>query len=671
MKILICAGDLSEKLLKSVSKKKANAISIACNRSILEVLQQAINNGLNYDKLAILGFALDNLPDKDVSSVFTAIKEIAYTLPASKEIVIINKNGKDRDLSLEYFRQLKGLPTVRFIGVQALNVSKLMDYITGNIQQEEDEAFIKLREKNKAFGQVPQMIEMDKTGVNTRTAVGRDIENKRSESTQQGASEVPRRGNGFYQIESHGAQQKQSNRSNISLGATQLDAISGSIKELQMPDLSGIEMAGRNKNLEPPVRDSTQREAIGFSYEQPSVALDDLTEDKEWEEDSKDLKEGNEWEEVGKDLAEDLTEDNEWKEDGKDLAEESNKDFEVQESTQEKSSLLKKMFRRKQASESIENINQGKKPPEETTNFSKQSKEYAMKETASTKSKAPKTGKPSPKFKMNRSKIEEMLKRQKVITITGNERSGKSGIIANLGMMANTCGIKTLIIDMDFYGRGQSLYFPQDINPEESFYTNGVANALRSPYNYTDYIWNIDANLDILGLDISVGDIKSYEDSIGSDKLRDLLSNTRTAYDLILIDMPYKYVNKFDSINSISDRIGFVTENDISSLVGIVNKMQPEVFNTLTDYQLFRSKCGFIINKYNTTCTIGENLIEPSNLTLYLDDIINGYDFNKHPVYGCLETVDNFNKQLDGGTLLAENSGFDQLFFDMLYCFYL
>lgn len=274
------------------------------------------------------------------------------------------------------------------------------------------------------------------------------------------------------------------------------------------------------------------------------------------------------------------------------------------------------------------------------------------------------------KLKKIDDKVAEMLKRQKIIVVTGNERSGKSGTIANLASVAQSVGMRTLVLDLDFYGRGMCLYFPQDINPEENYFTNGISNAMRSPYSASDFTWRISDYLDILGLDVSVCNVKTHEDTLNSAKLSDLLSNIRLQYDLILIDLPFKYINKFNSCLSVADRIVYLTENDPSSLINIVNNINPEKFDNFVDYQLFRTKCGFVINRYNENGCLSSNVIEPHNFTLFLDEITEGLEFYKYTVYGTIQDIPNYCRQQDSGVLLCAYEGYDKIFFDMLYCLY-
>lgn len=267
-------------------------------------------------------------------------------------------------------------------------------------------------------------------------------------------------------------------------------------------------------------------------------------------------------------------------------------------------------------------------------------------------------------------KCSEMQKRAHTFFITGDRRSGKSGTTANLGMIGATAGLHTLIIDLDLKGRGMSLYFPQDINPEDNIYTASISNALRSPHMIKDYTWEVNPLLDVLGLDLTIDDPDLHIKSLTDQKIQMLLAEAHTKYDLILVDFPFDMLVQFGTVLTQCDRLAYVTENDVGSMVNIINLISPGVFNASVDYHMFRSKLGFILNRYNPNHTMHESVIEPQYFTLMLNNLVEDGEWAKYPIYGTVEELKTYSKQMDNGMLLCNSKGFDELFFEMLYCMY-
>lgn len=267
-------------------------------------------------------------------------------------------------------------------------------------------------------------------------------------------------------------------------------------------------------------------------------------------------------------------------------------------------------------------------------------------------------------------KCSEMQKRAHTFFITGDRRSGKSGTTANLGMIGATAGLHTLVIDLDLKGRGMCLYFPQDLNPEDNIYTASISNALRSPHMIKDYTWEVNPLLDVLGLDLSIDDPDLHIKGLTDQKIQMLLAEAHTKYDLVLVDFPFDMLVQFGTVLTQCDRLAYVTENDVCSLVNIINLISPGVFNASVDYHMFRSKLGFILNRYNPNHTMHESVIEPQNFTLMLNNLVEDGEWAKYPIYGTVEELKTYSKQLDNGMLLCNSKGFDELFFEMLYCMY-
>ena len=105
-------------------------------------------------------------------------------------------------------------------------------------------------------------------------------------------------------------------------------------------------------------------------------------------------------------------------------------------------------------------------------------------------------------------------------------------------------------------------------------------------------------------------------------------------------------------------------------MVNIINLISPGMFNASVDYHMFRSKLGFILNRYNPNHTMHESVIEPQYFTLMLNNLVEDGEWAKYPIYGTVEELKTYSKQMDNGMLLCNSKGFDELFFEMLYCMY-
>lgn len=652
MRVIICAGEKTDAISKYLRGK--SSLMIDSIDSVLDAITRIENGGFVVDKVVVFGFALDQLDSEEaIATVFESLAKIANEIADTKEILIVNKGAKGRNYDKLFFKYLQGIQRARFDDSEQVSMRDIEQIISGSISSEAAEpGGIQLKAKSSMrggssvnpkskkkplfnFGSKKSKVELPQSeGAKSQKSNGRAPIETVQMAEVPGRSEIDRR------------EEDQS----ISFGSVRSEALD--VLETSNPGTS---------------RPIPQIETVVDTPEEGADDYGCFTDEPgapEHMPESELRKDFQADEPIGAESVKRGTVPDKKQRTGKVKAAPPEKKRENQTRASKTSKPVK-------SKGSLMDIFSSKsKPPK--ASVGRRGKEPEDDAEEAPESKPQKSRMPdSGIFKPDKAKIAELQKRSKIILVTGNARAGKSSTVANLAYVAQALGLSTLILDMDFRGRGMSLLFPQEINPEENYYTCSISNAIRSPYAYEDFLWEITDNLGILGMDISVGDIAMHEAVVTGAKLSELLSTVRTSYDLILIDMPIYHLKKFGSAISLADRIAYVTENDVASLVNIINNMGQDAFETIVDLQIFRSKCGFIINRYNPTSTLSDNIIEPDNLTLFLDRISDEGEYSRYPVFGTVEEIPNFSKQMDGGYLLCESNGFDRVYFDMLYCLYM
>ena len=640
MKVVICAGEKTDHICNYLKAK--SSLSIEPIQSVLDAISRIESGGFIADKVVIFGFALDNVvEDKDLDDVFDSLTQIASEAIDNKELLIVNRGARGRDYDRYFFKYMQGLSHARFDRSPELVMRDLERIISGSSSARDEQPSLTLPKKEKIEVAGEQKKEK-KGGLAGFFGKKRGIEIPNGEQSdkksvkQEKKSPEPAKKAVLQKrpVPVNDDSSEKETEKKISFGAVEFDSVTAPAQSFGISLDEGLIDEEDEVAQELEFEDGAEPELAT----EPEPAVETAP--------ALDIKSQQRSQTVKQAPPSKLKENAE-----------SHKEQTQKSAAEKEKGSVKKGF-------GLLDIVKSKP---------KQKKEEPIATKPAAKKENKSIGKlvdSRARFKPDEYKIAEMQKRSKIILVTGNNRSGKSSMIANLAYVAQAVGISTLILDMDLRGRGMSLLFPQDINPEENYYTNGISNAMRSPYAYTDFTWEITDTLSILGMDISVGDIAMHEDVLDNAKLAELLAVVRTQHDLVLIDMPVHKLKDFGCAVSLADRIAYVTENDVSSLVNIINNMGLDLFSTIVDFQMFRSKCGFIINRYNPTCTLSENVIDPQNLTLFLDRISEDGEFSGFPVYGAVEDVTGFSKQMDGGHLLCESSGFDRLFFDMLYCLY-
>lgn len=706
MKVLLCAGAQTNKLVDFMKSREDSSLIVEGNSNLVEALSIILSTGLVHDKLVILGYAMEDINADGRKVIFTNLEKIVEVYGATKEVLIINRSGKkDENFEVYFYRHLQNRRGARFVAQENIKVSELEGIIVGDSNQ-------------KIVTDVAVLGKSKNSDIKVKGNAKEDKHKPLFGIFGGGGGGAGKAPVGESQPRQQTAQERKLADASAATAAVQRDAMDKLHAIMNSENHSGNNQAQQAQPFRPqssplvdfkpdPPRRSDSDNSIRLGDH--TISLRNQLENPKPVQISPARQEFNADtdvpREVSKGVAPFIKQDRVSEidieaggkfdiyggysngSDGIDLT-----DSEVGEEKQEESAAQVNEFQ--VDPESIQNSYQSiasnstpapEKQPSARVKENplkmgqgllsglieaKQSPKAPKKESKVGKQSKPKAASPG-KLSIDEEKLERMLKRHRIVTVTGNPRAGSSGTIANLAMVAQASGLRTLVLDLDFFGRGISLYYPQDINPEENYFTHSISNALRAPYVFDDYVWDITDKLDILGFDISVGDLSTQEAALNNDMLADLISVVRVKYDVVFIDLPFKYIQKFNCVISLSDSIMYVTENDLSSLVSIITRIAPDQFKTVSDYQLFRSKCGFVLNRYNPLNTLSSNLIEPDNFTLFLNQLTDNGEFNKYPVFGTVEAIPNYARQMDGGLLLCESKGYGKLFFDMLYCLYL
>lgn len=270
-----------------------------------------------------------------------------------------------------------------------------------------------------------------------------------------------------------------------------------------------------------------------------------------------------------------------------------------------------------------------------------------------------------------RNAVAEMKRRSRTFIVTGARRSGVTGTIANMAMAASRLGINTLVVDMDIIRRGQFAYYPQNFSDFDARMTHGLSNVLRSYVMLDQCVWNIQDNLDILGMDFSITDARIQETYADNEKLQYLLTASKIKYDLTLVDMPFEKLKKYPSCIALAERSAYVMSNDVMSLVNFLHEVVPDEFEATVDFQVFESRVGLIINQYNQNNTYCDDVVLDSKIPELLTDISEDPIYEDYEILGSIPYIPKYGLQTDNHPLLTESSeDYLMKFFRILYNMY-
>lgn len=195
--------------------------------------------------------------------------------------------------------------------------------------------------------------------------------------------------------------------------------------------------------------------------------------------------------------------------------------------------------------------------------------------------------------------VTHVTRRSKVILVTGDRRTGVSSVVSNYAIAAQHAGLRSLVIDLDFARRGQSINFPVYHDPDDAQYTTPLWNAIKNPFDVEQCAVIYDEGIEYLGTSMYVSDYATLKDATDSARLQKLVSIALNKYDLVIIDCPFEDLKQWGVLIPLSASIVHVMNNDPYSVYGTINMLCPESFTDESDYQIYIPKMHLLLN--NTT----------------------------------------------------------------------
>lgn len=195
------------------------------------------------------------------------------------------------------------------------------------------------------------------------------------------------------------------------------------------------------------------------------------------------------------------------------------------------------------------------------------------------------------KLKFIKNKINKRTSKNKIISVVGTSGVGKSIFLSLLSK--NIKNKKILIIDFDIYNKSLDLIF-------------GYNATMQKEKN----IIKINNNIDLL----SKIEIFFEENYIEKNKIKNILNNFSSKYDLIIVDNASEYsCENTEEILKNSDSIIFLTDANLIEL----NKTKKLLEKYINKWKIEKEKINIVFNKININSInnkILENLFSDFNI---------------------------------------------------------
>lgn len=275
--------------------------------------------------------------------------------------------------------------------------------------------------------------------------------------------------------------------------------------------------------------------------------------------------------------------------------------------------------------------------------------------------------------KRNSGKRENVIFRG-ILAVTGDRQSGVSTTVANLAEMYGSLKYRTLVIDLDYLRRSQGVLFKEfdegiQLEPRVA---NGLLVSLANPKNLEEVVSVVSKNVSVLGISnesdkfITKFANRPFEQLYASTNLINLLSFAKSLYDIVIIDVPFKELEKIGSFLTYVDRVLICSGNSENCLNNLFEVEIEQLFNkNALVGQTLVSKSKLILTKYNKNSKIYNR---EANIQLVQEILYDIDDHNYHlEVIGLVPLSFDFERQFDSNKRIVKmNNTYENLFMDII-----
>lgn len=198
--------------------------------------------------------------------------------------------------------------------------------------------------------------------------------------------------------------------------------------------------------------------------------------------------------------------------------------------------------------------------------------------------------------------IEQKLKSDRaIVSIISPEGAGGSGFVAQAAEMYAMLGKRVLIIDLDIERRSQTLYYPSYMDAVKDH--KGTANSLIRVTQVMEInntvIVPVTSRIGMLSISRDIENIKDDFSSTISSNFQKIVASSQEQYDIVLIDLPLKYLKYYLRNLTAVDRNVFVIDNKFYNIEDFFSIKLHEILGDDDFFSIeLLGKSSLVLNKY-------------------------------------------------------------------------
>lgn len=232
-----------------------------------------------------------------------------------------------------------------------------------------------------------------------------------------------------------------------------------------------------------------------------------------------------------------------------------------------------------------------------------------------------------------------------VISIVGDYNAGASGIVANAAEMYAMSNRKVLIIDLDIQNRMQTSYFNQydKVTGNQRGTSDSLIEVIQG-YSLQESVVPVTKRLHILSVSRK-DEVNMHWVNAIAGNLETILLEARGLYDLVILDIPFRFFKEYLGVLDKVERNIFVVENKFYKVENFLEYViHPILLDRTEEMEKVILKSSIVLNKF----VRGMRDLEGYEINRrYMRKVLNGigYPYDNMGVVGEIPYYDDWEEQ--------------------------
>lgn len=267
--------------------------------------------------------------------------------------------------------------------------------------------------------------------------------------------------------------------------------------------------------------------------------------------------------------------------------------------------------------------------------------------------------KPVKKEKVN---LNDLITMNQIVIVTGNPNSGVTSTFCGIADVLQDNDVDTIMVDMDIYSKGVTMYYPQIDGGCNVTVKNGLKNALKDLDNIGESVLRVTPKLSYIGLTSDTSHKFLWEILTLKYETCDLAHMLAEDFRIVLMHVPLEILLENPTLIRDCNSIIYCTNGTINGIQSIdkhLNKQHLIDRDKHASFRILHRKMNYILTNYI------KNTIAPEEWLKVLLEATEEKSLHRY-ILGTIPHLIGFDDFENNKTLITENKEQSLNFFNML-----